>query len=185
MPALKCSLFSFESAIVTDLDVALRARIPGARDVGVLVPVAVLKRCLLIREASEVRVERAPSAERPFMFAIGDAVFPGHDPANFPDVAALFHCRAKGGRSTADERGRVRDAHEPEPKCLSSTGELIDIERVTISSEGDRWKSTRWGNSLAVYPTSRAVLRGLAGAISPATRRREETYRKKPQETAR
>jgi len=55
--------------------------------------------------------------------------------------------------------GRVRDAHEPEPKYLSPTGELIDIERVTISSEGDRWKSTRWGNSLAVYPTSRPVLR--------------------------
>jgi hypothetical protein len=54
--------------------------------------------------------------------------------------------------------GRVRDAQEPEPKCLSSTGELIDIERVTISSEGDRWKSTRWGNSLAVYPTSSPVL---------------------------
>src|SRR5215813_6102562 len=32
--------------------------------------------------------------------------------------------------------GRVRDAHKPEPKCLSSTGELIDIERVTISLEG-------------------------------------------------
>jgi len=31
--------------------------------------------------------------------------------------------------------GRVRDAQEPDPKCLSSTGELIDIERVTISSE--------------------------------------------------
>src|SRR5262252_439565 len=55
--------------------------------------------------------------------------------------------------------GRVRDAHEPEPKCLASTGELIDIERVTISSEGDRWKSTCKGNSLAVYPTSRPVLR--------------------------
>src|SRR6266446_3842393 len=55
--------------------------------------------------------------------------------------------------------GRVRDAQEPEPKCMSSTGELIDIERVTISSEGERWKSTRWGNSLAVYPTSRPVLR--------------------------
>ena len=41
---------------------------------------------------------------------------------------------------------------------MSSTGELIDIERVTISSEGDRWKSTRWGNSLAVYPTSSPVL---------------------------
>ena len=66
------------------------------------------------------------------------------------------------GRRVAGRRqmngGRVRDAHEPEPKYLSPTGELIDIERVTISSEGDRWKSTRWGNSLAVYPTSSPVL---------------------------
>jgi hypothetical protein len=60
--------------------------------------------------------------------------------------------------------GRVRDAHKPEPQYIASTGELIDIERVTISSEGDRWKSTRGGNSLAVYPTSRAVLRGLSGS---------------------
>src|SRR6266850_78202 len=72
------------------------------------------------------------------------------------------------GRRVAGRRqmngGRVRDAHKPEPKCLSSTGELIDIERVTISSEGDHWKSTRWGNSLVVYPTSRPVLR--RGAVS-------------------
>ena len=54
----------------------------------------------------------------------------------------------------------MRDAHKPEPQYMSSTGELIDIERVTISSEGDRWKSTRWGNSLAVYPTARTVLNG-------------------------
>ena len=40
-----------------------------------------------------------------------------------------------------------------------ATGELIDTERVTISSEGDRWKSTCKGNSLAAYPTSRPVLR--------------------------
>src|SRR5919197_4854406 len=61
------------------------------------------------------------------------------------------------GRRVAGRRhmkgGRVRDAQEPEPQYMSSTGELIDIERVTISSEGGRWKSTRWGNSLAVYPT--------------------------------
>src|SRR5215475_5182136 len=60
--------------------------------------------------------------------------------------------------------GRVRDAQEPEPQYRSSTGELIDIERVTISSEGGRWKSTHRGNSLAAYPTSRAVLRGLSGS---------------------
>src|SRR6266702_8674441 len=46
---------------------------------------------------------------------------------------------------------------------MPSTGELIDIERVTISSEGGRWKSTHRGNSLAAYPTSRPVLRGLEG----------------------
>src|SRR5439155_14254956 len=56
--------------------------------------------------------------------------------------------------------GRVRDAHRPEPKWMSSTGELIDIERVTISLEGGRWKSTRLGNSLAAYPTARPVLNG-------------------------
>src|SRR6266568_8385007 len=60
--------------------------------------------------------------------------------------------RGTGGRHM--NGGRVRDAHRPEPKCLSSTGELIDIERVTISLEGGRWKSIRLGNSLAAYPTS-------------------------------
>src|SRR5262249_20983111 len=66
------------------------------------------------------------------------------------------------GRRVAGRRqmngGRVRDAHRPEPKCLSSTGELIDIERVTISSEGDRWKSTCKANPLAASPTSSPVL---------------------------
>ena len=59
--------------------------------------------------------------------------------------------------------GRVRDAHRPEPKWMSSTGELIDIERVTISLEGGRWKSTRLGNSLAAYPTACTVLTGGLG----------------------
>ena len=58
----------------------------------------------------------------------------------------------------------MRDAHEPEPQYMSSTGELIDIERVTISSEGGRWKSTHQGNSLAVYPTASTV-RGRGHAI--------------------
>src|SRR6266699_2620526 len=66
--------------------------------------------------------------------------------------------RGTGGRHI--NGGRVRDAHRPEPKCLSSTGELIDIERVTISLEGGRWKSIRLGNSLAAYPTARTVREG-------------------------
>ncbi len=64
--------------------------------------------------------------------------------------------------------GRVRDAHRPEPKCLSSTGELIDIERVTISLEGGRWKSTHRGNSLAAYPTAcpvRVIPAASGGAL--------------------
>jgi hypothetical protein len=36
---------------------------------------------------------------------------------------------------------------------MSSTGELIDTEKVTISSEGRRWKSACKSNSLASYPT--------------------------------
>ena len=62
--------------------------------------------------------------------------------------------------------GRVRDAHRPEPKWMSSTGELIDIERVTISLEGGRWKSTRLGNSLAAYPTASTVRGGLRPVLS-------------------
>src|SRR5437867_8412587 len=44
LPALRCCLFAFDSAAVTDLDVALRAPLPGARDIEVLVPVPILKR---------------------------------------------------------------------------------------------------------------------------------------------
>src|SRR5215831_20721306 len=91
--------------------------------------------------------------------------------------------RGTGGRQM--NGGRVRDAHRPDLKCLSSTGELIDIERVTISSEGDRWKSTRRGNSLAVYPTSRPVLRrggesNLASLSRPLCRsvKRQENVRR-------
>jgi hypothetical protein len=37
-------------------------------------------------------------------------------------------------------------------KSEKVTGELLDTETVTSSSEGGRWKSTRKGNSLAAYP---------------------------------
>ena len=42
-----------------------------------------------------------------------------------------------------------------------STGELTEIERLTVSSERGGWKSARRGNSLAAYSTARCVLRGL------------------------
>jgi len=45
------------------------------------------------------------------------------------------------------------------------TGEPLDTETVTSGSEGGCWKSTlgNESNSLAAYPTSRTVLRGLGG----------------------
>ena len=52
----------------------------------------------------------------------------------------------------------------PDLSGMSSTGELLDIERVTSSSEGGRWKSTHRGNSLAAYPTASTV-RGGGHAI--------------------
>src|SRR6266849_5014008 len=48
--------------------------------------------------------------------------------------------RGTGGRHVKGRR--VRDAQGPDPEWMSSTGELIDTERVTISSERGRWKST-------------------------------------------
>jgi hypothetical protein len=39
-----------------------------------------------------------------------------------------------------------------------TTGELAEIERLTVSSERGGWKSAHRGNSLAAYSTSRTVL---------------------------
>ena len=41
-----------------------------------------------------------------------------------------------------------------------TTGELIEIERLTVSSERGGWKSARRGNSLAAYSTARPVWSG-------------------------
>ena len=38
-----------------------------------------------------------------------------------------------------------------------ATGELTEIERLPVSSERGRWKSTHTGNSLAAYPTASTV----------------------------
>src|SRR5262249_10230925 len=50
------------------------------------------------------------------------------------------------------------------------SGEPDDTERVQSGSEGGRWKSTHWGNSLAAYPTSedgRAVYTGTEETKKP------------------
>jgi hypothetical protein len=50
----------------------------------------------------------------------------------------------EGGQARRHLKGkRVRDAHRPEPSGCRLTGELIDTETVTISSEGGGWKRTQ------------------------------------------
>ena len=44
-----------------------------------------------------------------------------------------------------------------------ATGELLEIERLTSSLERGHWKSTREGNSLVAYSTSRTGLTGGMG----------------------
>jgi len=44
-----------------------------------------------------------------------------------------------------------------------ATGELLEIERLTSSLERGHWKSTRQGNSLVAYSTSRTGLTGGMG----------------------
>jgi len=69
--------------------------------------------------------------------------------------------RDTGGRTA--QRERVRDARLPEPSGCPSTGELIDTETVTISSERGGWKSACQGNSLAAYSTLTSSLEGAEG----------------------
>ena len=73
---------------------------------------------------------------------------------------------AKGDRWSDDPDVKVREMRNAETVLgvirerkfkAETTGELLEIERLTSSLEGGRWKSAI-GNSLAAYPTSRAVL---------------------------
>jgi hypothetical protein len=90
-PALRCCLFGLDSVVVTDLDVALRGSLPGARDIGVLVPVETLKRCLAGTERPEISIiQEQPSPARPFAARVDGALLRGEDPVEFPPTAALF-----------------------------------------------------------------------------------------------
>ena len=90
-PALRCCLFGLDSVVVTDLDVALRGALPGARDIGVLVPIEALKRCLAGTDRPEISIiQEQPSPTRPFAVRVDGALLRGHDPAEFPPVTALF-----------------------------------------------------------------------------------------------
>jgi DNA polymerase III beta subunit, C-terminal domain/DNA polymerase III beta subunit, central domain len=89
--ALKGILLCEGFAAATDLDVALRVRIPGVRDVGVLVPAEPLKRLLAGSTEPSVAIARvAPTEDRPFALSVDGAILSGQDPAGFPDPERLF-----------------------------------------------------------------------------------------------
>jgi len=60
--------------------------------------------------------------------------------------------------------GTPKQAGSSFERCSEKiTGELIDTETVTLSSGRGRWKSTRKGNSLAVYSTHAGICAGGVG----------------------
>jgi len=69
--------------------------------------------------------------------------------------------RDTGGRIA--QRERVRDARIPEPSGCPSTGELIDAETVTISSERGGWKSAYQVTRRPPTRHSSPVRRGAVG----------------------
>jgi hypothetical protein len=86
LPALRCCIFAFDSVAITDLDVALRAHVPGARNLGVLVPVPTLKRLLSAREVVGIQIESISNVSEGLLrLSINGAVFSGNDPREFPD----------------------------------------------------------------------------------------------------
>ena len=73
---------------------------------------------------------------------------------------------AKGDRWSDDPDVKVREMRNAETVLgvirerkfqAETTGELLEIERLTSSSERGGWKSAVTGNSPAAYSTSRPV----------------------------
>ena len=63
-----------------------------------------------------------------------------------------------GGRSAGSHAVREMRRARMALALTRTTGELIEIERLTVSSERGGWKSAHRGNSLAAYSTSRTDL---------------------------
>jgi hypothetical protein len=152
-PGLRCSLFGADSAVVTDLDVSLRTILPGARDIGVLIPVDVLKRSVNLSDRPEIHLARElTNRSRPFGVRIDDALISGHDPAEFPAVSALFpdgHSVAHARHSTlepvlvaasTDERDRSKAGVFFElckNLAVATNSHVLHAQRIEGSGNGD------------------------------------------------
>ena len=84
MLGLRCCLFGTDSAVVTDLDVSLRTVLPGARDIGALVPVEVLKRAVTSSDRPEIHIMREHEPSRLFGVRVDDALSPATTPQSSP-----------------------------------------------------------------------------------------------------
>jgi len=70
-----------------------------------------------------------------------------------------------GGRNAGSHEVREMRKARVALALRMTTGELTEIERLTVSSERGGWKSARRGNSLAAYSTARTVLWGEGHSI--------------------
>src|SRR5262249_18491617 len=73
-----------------------------------------------------------------------------------------------GGQRVRRHAGREMRKAKVALALRMTTGELTEIERLTVSSERGGWKSAHRGNSLAAYSTSRTVLRAAEGEAPSA-----------------
>jgi hypothetical protein len=70
-----------------------------------------------------------------------------------------------GGQSVRSPAVRERRRATVALALKMVTGELTEVERLTVSSERGGWKSAHRGNSLAAYSTARPVRRGEWGNV--------------------
>jgi len=152
-PGLRCCLFGTDFAVVTDLDFALRTVLPGARDIGVLVPVEVLKRSVSSSDRPDIHIMREqPSRSRPFGVRVDDGRISGHDPAEFPTLEALF----PGGHPLAQARFQTLESvlvaagtdQNDRSKCgvffqlcknvaVATNSHILHVQQIEGSGDGD------------------------------------------------
>jgi DNA polymerase-3 subunit beta len=137
-PGLRSCIFGTDSAVVTDLDVSLRTILPGARDIGVLIPVGVLKRSVNLFDRPEIHVVRElANSSRPFGVRVDEALISGHDPAEFPAVSALFPDGQAAARARLQTLETVLVAASTDERDKSKCGVFFQLcKNVAVATNG-------------------------------------------------
>ena len=137
-PALQSVLFGPDSVLVTDLDVALRASLPGARQIGVLLPVHVLRRCLGASDRPEIHIGRvASNPARFFAASVDGAIVAGHDSGEFPALNALFRESQPIARASVQTLEPVLVAASDDHRDRGKCGVFLQLcENVAVATNG-------------------------------------------------